>query len=138
MITDEQFSVGLCDIPVWPTAFLIALLFPKEYIDSIIRLEENVYSSRSEDLEANRFTSALCRVPAGSIAFPDSTDIKRGQAIKLCETLCAYRLIDVLYLLQEEDATAFERPMYPKWRVSDYLPNQVRKSRVYNLTRLTL
>jgi hypothetical protein len=45
--------------------------------------------------------------------------------------VCAYRLIDVLYDLQEaeqehESVTSYGRPVYGKLRLSKHLPNQVR------------
>ena len=56
--------------------------------------------------------SALTIPDPGSMS--GLTEQKRAQANKLCEMMCAYKLIDTLYLLQEQDTPTFNRPLYPK------------------------
>jgi hypothetical protein len=121
IITDRLFSVSI--ILIWKHS---DIHFMKAYMDSIVQLESNVETSQDGDPEAARLRVALCRVLPGSSQFPAQTSLKRHQAIRLCEVMCAYRLIDVLYQLQGQDPLDFQRPMYSKQRISDYLPTQVR------------
>jgi hypothetical protein len=94
-------------------------------VDSILQLETNVDALQGEDIEASRLQVALYRVTPGSTQFPASQILKRTQTIRLCEMVCAYRFIDVLYNLQAPETSTFEHPIYPKRRLTDYLPTQV-------------
>jgi hypothetical protein len=107
--------------------------FFKAYIDSIVQLETNVDSLQSHDTEAGRLQVALYRVAPDSSQFPPPMALKREHSVRLCEMLCAYRFVDILYNLQEQDAPTFERPLYPKFCLSAYLPTQVRKQVIQGL-----
>ena len=108
-------------------------IFFKTYIESIVRMETNVNSFQSHDTEAGRLQVALYRVAPDSSQFPPPMALKRGHSVLLCEMLCAYRFIDILYNLQEQDAPTFKRPLYRKSCLSTYLPKQVRKQVIQGL-----
>jgi hypothetical protein len=98
--------------------------FFKTYIDSIVQLETNVDSLQSHNTEAGRLQVALYRVAPDSSQFPPPMALKQGHSVQLCEMLCTYRFVDILYNLQEQDALTFECPLYPKFCLSVYLPIQ--------------
>ena len=95
-------------------------------MNSIAQLETNISTSSVEDVDAFRLQKALGRVtPGEGLSAP--LVLKKPLPHKLCELVCAYRLIDVLYDLQEqENPTLFRNPSYPKHSVSALLPLQVR------------
>jgi hypothetical protein len=101
-------------------------------VNSIAQLETNICASPEDDVDAFRLQVALGRVTPGSNELPTLPILKKPLPHKLCELICAYKLIDVLYDLQEQkNPTLFENPTYPKHRVSALLPTQVRSSRIH-------
>ena len=90
------------------------------------QLESDVDSSE-DDTDASGLRWALARVPPGSSSLPGPPNLKRPLPHRLCEVICAYKLIDVLYDLQQQDAPpSFENPSYTKQRISRFLPTQVK------------
>ena len=92
---------------------------------SIAQLEDGVDSS-VDDADASRLRWALASVVPGSSSLPGPPILKRPLPHRLCEIVCAYRLIDILYDLQEQDTLSFENPSYPKQRLSKFLSTQVK------------
>ena len=97
----------------------------KTYIYSLVQLETNVESLQSDDPEAGHLQVALYRVAPCCDKFPPPMNLKQAHSIRLCKMICAYRFIDVLYNLQEQDEPSFERPVYSKFCLSPYLLSQV-------------
>lgn len=96
------------------------------FVESIGQLETDIDSSPADDVEASGLQLALARVKPGSISLPAPPVLKRPLPFKLCEVVCVYRLIDVLYDIQEQDKLSpFINPSYPKHRFQSFLPTQV-------------
>lgn len=97
-------------------------------VDSVRQLETNLVSSPADDAEAHRLCFAVAKVELApdSVSLPEPPVLRRPLPLRLCEVVCLYRLVDVLYDLQERDTLLpFENPTYPKHRVSKFLPTQV-------------
>ena len=102
--------------------------FFQAYVNSIVQLEMDVDSS-TDDPETSSLRWALARVPPGSSSLPSPPFLRKPLLHRLCEILCAYRLMDVLYdLQQQESPSSFNKPSYPKQRVSMFLPTQVTRN----------
>ncbi len=89
------------------------------------QLEIDVNSS-ADDVDASCLQWALVRVTPGSSSLPALPVLKQLLPHKLCEIICAYKLIDILYDLQQQKSLSlFENPLYPKHRISKFLLMQM-------------
>jgi hypothetical protein len=95
-------------------------------MDCIAQLEKDV-SFPSDNRDALGLQGALVRVLPGSTSLPSPPYLKKTIRPRVCEMICAYRLIDILYDLQELKApSSYERPIYPKQRLHKFLPTRVK------------
>ena len=95
-------------------------------MQSIAQLESDIDSSE-DDMDTSHLRWASARVPPGSSSLPGPPILKRPLPYRLCEVICAYKLIDILYDSQQQDALpSFENPLYTKQRISRFLLTQVK------------
>jgi hypothetical protein len=99
----------------------------QNYIELVTRMER-VVKSATTDESAARLRKALVVVSAASTSFPPPPVLTRPLPYQLCEAVCVYKLIDVLYDLQEQESPSLDNPSYPKMRIKWYLPNEVKYS----------
>jgi hypothetical protein len=94
-------------------------------MEAIAKLENEV--GQSKDTDAERLKGALARVLPGSSSFPTRSNLDSGIKHRVCELICGYKLIDVLYDLQDpKPLSSYERPSYPKQRLKKNLPTKVK------------
>lgn len=83
------------------------------------QLESELDPQAGVNLEASDLRRLLARVDHHADKMPDPPRLNRGIALKLCELICAYRLCDVLYALENPQASenalgGFSNPRYDK------------------------
>ncbi len=104
----------------------------QNYKELLTEMESLAKSATDES--AARLRKALVVVSSASTSFPAPPVLTRPLPYRLCEAVCAYKLIDVLYDLQEQESPSMDNPLYPKLRIKEYLPNEVKYSSVHLTT----
>jgi len=105
----------------------------QNYKELVTEMESLAKSATNEN--AVRLRKALVVVSSASTSFPAPPVLTRPLPYRLCEAVCAYKLVDILYDLQEQESLSLDNPSYPKLRIKEYLPNEVKYSSVYLTTR---
>ena len=119
ILSEEYYLVRLHHI--YTFHYLTCRLKP--FVQAVDELESSIDTSPADDNDAHRLQVVLSRVVPGSDSLPAPPTIKKPLTMKLCEIICSYKLMDVLYDLQEQDRTTpFENPAYPKQRLHAFLP----------------
>ena len=123
IVTEGDYLVGSLSRYRFPPYRAVYRL--QAYLEAMAKLEDEV--DRSKDTVAERLKGALGRVLPESHLLPTRSNLDRGIKHKVCEVICAYRLVDLLYDLQDpKSPSSYERPSYPKQRFKRFLPTKVK------------
>jgi hypothetical protein len=79
-------------------------------------------SDGAQSMEAMDAHNAMNVVEKGSQSFPSAIDVSPSAARRLCNVICAYRLLDVLFALQSSTST-FQNPRYGRLPMKGLLPD---------------
>lgn len=107
--------------PVSKIIILILTDVIQTFLNALQTLEAEItHGHESHDLDHFPVTNLMALVTPNATAMPPAPNLDKNVAPHLCSLLCAYRLADVLYSLQDPAPT--QNPRYGKHSLADLWP----------------